>query len=266
MSATPNIRVERPGLIHLLPAFYLMLVAWIVFYLEWRSGSSWSSWGLYPRTLNGLIGVVTMPVLHADMTHLINNSIPLIILGSVLRYFYKELFWRVIGVTWILTGLITWIMAREAFHIGASGLVYALASFLFFSGAFRLHRPLMAVSFFVVFAYGSMVWGVLPIEPTISWEGHLGGAISGLLVAVLFRKVGPQAPPKPLEVLDQTTESDVYLEQQAMQFPSPDAYGAKYWEEHAHQTQPVRIVYTFNPIKKAPPTEGLSEEASQKDQ
>ncbi|MCE2497037.1 MAG: rhomboid family intramembrane serine protease [Flavobacteriales bacterium] len=257
MSEPSKSKIERPGLVHILPPFYLMLAAWVAFYLEWRSGRSWSTWGLFPRTLEGLVGVITMPFLHADMVHLINNSVPLIVLGSVLRYFYKSLFWLVVFTSWLITGLITWGIAREAYHIGASGLVYALASFLFFSGAFRKHRPLMAVSFFVVFVYGSMVWGVLPIEPTVSWEGHLSGAIAGLFTAVAYRHIGPQAPRKEIEVITEPTNREIFLEEQAMRYPSPEAYGRKYWEEHAHQTQPLRIVYQFQQqkIKEAPPLE-----------
>lgn len=265
MSQTHKASIERPGVVHLLPAFYLMLAAWIAFYLEWRTGQSWSTWGLYPRSLEGLVGIMTMPLLHADFVHLINNSVPLIVLGSVLRYFYKGLFWRVALTSWLITGFITWGIGREAYHIGASGLVYALASFLFFSGAFRRHRPLMAVSFFVVFAYGSMVWGVLPIEPTVSWEGHLGGAIAGLLTAVVYRHIGPQAPTKEIEVQTEPTEREMFLEQQALQYPNPDELGRSYWEEQANQTQPLRIVYQFKTQqKKAPPEEEPLQKPSDK--
>lgn len=243
--------IMKPGIVHVLPAFYLMLGAWVAFYLEWRSGGAWGSWGLYPRNMKGLIGIVTMPLLHADLMHLVNNSIPLIVLGSLLRYFYKPLFWPVVGWSWILTGILTWAIGREAFHIGASGLVYALASFLFFSGAWRRHRPLMAVSFFVVFAYGSMVWGLFPIEEQISWEGHLSGAIAGLVLTFGYRKIGPQAPKKEKveEVL--LDERSKILEDEALRYPNPDELGRNYWEEHAHKTQPVRIVYRFAPKKNA---------------
>ena len=239
--------VMKPGIVHVLPAFYLMLGAWIAFYLEWRSGGAWGSWGLYPRNMEGLIGIVTMPLLHADLMHLVNNSIPLLVLGSLLRYFYKPLFWPVVAWSWILTGILTWVVGRDAYHIGASGLVYALASFLFFSGALRRHRPLMAVSFFVVFAYGSMVWGLFPIEEQISWEGHLSGAIAGLVLTFAYRKTGPQAPKKLKDLDGVSDEKALILEEQAMKYPNPDRLGRNYWEEHANRTQPVRIVYRFEP-------------------
>ena len=260
MSNGKQVGVVKPGIVHVLPAFYLMLLAWIAFYLEWRSGASWGSYGLFPRSMEGLLGIVTMPVLHADLLHLVNNSIPLIVLGSLLRYFYKPLFVPIVLWSWLLTGILTWAIGREAYHIGASGLVYALASFLFFSGAWRRHRPLMAVSFFVVFAYGSMVWGLFPIEEQISWEGHLSGAIAGLLLAFAYRNIGPQAPKKEAVSDAMLDERGKYLEDEALRYPNPDELGRNYWEEHANKTQPVRIVYRFEPKSEKPPH---SEEASE---
>ncbi len=261
MTNTFALKEMKRGIVHALPVFYLILFAWVAFYLEWRSGSSWSTLGMYPRSLKGLPGILTMPVLHADLVHLLNNSVPMMVLGSVLRYFYRELFWRVVLWSWLLTGIFTWGIGREAYHIGASGLVYALAGFLFFSGTFRRYRPLMAVSFLVVFAYGSMVWGIFPIEEQLSWEGHLSGALAGLLLAVAYRRIGPQAPAKELEIVREPTDREKALEEEALRYPDPDAYGRGYWEEYAHKTQSVRIIYQFRPKsqqKEKPPQQGTS--------
>ena len=151
-----------------------------------------SNYGIYPRELKGIIGIVTSPFIHGDWKHLFNNSIPLIILGSALFHFYNRLATKVWIYSIIYTGILVWLGARPSFHIGASGLVYALASFLFFSGFIRKHKPLMAISMIVVFVYGGMVWGIFPREEHISWEGHLFGAFNGLFWALYYKHEGPQ--------------------------------------------------------------------------
>lgn len=151
-----------------------------------------SHFGVYPREINGLIGVFTTPLIHGSWEHLFNNSVPIIILGTALFYFYKRLAIRVCIYSIIYTGVLVWLGARPSYHIGASGLVYALASFLFFSGFIRKHTPLMALSMFVVFLYGSLVWGIFPSDEHISWEGHLFGAFNGLFWTLYYRDEGPQ--------------------------------------------------------------------------
>ncbi len=136
-------------------------------------------------------GILLSPFLHGDWKHVLNNSIPLIVLGTSLRYFYKTIAKEVFLWSWLMSGVWLWALGRESYHIGASGIVYALASFLFFSGLIRKHTKLMAISFFVVFLYGSMVWGLFPIKEHISWEGHLSGALAGIILAWWFRKEGP---------------------------------------------------------------------------
>jgi membrane associated rhomboid family serine protease len=156
----------------------------------------WHRWGIFPRDVSGLRGILTEPFIHSDIKHLFSNTVPLIILGWCLFYFYNEIGFAVVSALWILSGGLTWIIGRESWHIGASGLVFALSFFLFFSGIFRKHIPLMAVSLLVVFLYGSTLWNMFPIveiiDPRISWEGHLSGGIAGGICAVLFGKYGPQ--------------------------------------------------------------------------
>jgi membrane associated rhomboid family serine protease len=145
-----------------------------------------------------LKGILTEPLIHSGLRHLFSNSIPLIVLGWCLFYFYNEIGFAVMPVLWLLSGFFTWCIGRESWHIGASGLVYALSFFLFFSGIFRKYIPLMAVSLLVVFLYGSSLWNMFPVaeivDPSISWEGHLSGAVSGLIGAAIFRHYGPQKP------------------------------------------------------------------------
>lgn len=150
------------------------------------------SWGIHPRQWAGLTGILTAPFIHADYDHLISNSLPLLVVGTVLFHFYRAIAWQVISMIWLLTGFWVWLLARPSTHIGASGLIYGGVIFLFFSGIFRKDMRLMAISFLVVFLYGSLAWGILPLIPDQSWESHLFGSIAGLFSAIYFRKEGPQ--------------------------------------------------------------------------
>jgi len=175
----------------------LVLVAiWTVKVVELQTQSSFSHYGVLPRTLVGLRGVLLMPLLHRDVAHLAANSVPLFVLTLALLNFYPKVSLRFMIAAPILCGALVWGFARQSFHIGASGVIYALAAFLFFSGVFRRDRKSMGAAMIVAFLYGSMVWGVLPIYPETSWEGHLFGAISGWVLAILWRNVDRPQPPE----------------------------------------------------------------------
>ncbi|QIE59238.1 rhomboid family intramembrane serine protease [Rasiella rasia] len=165
-----------------------VFVAWLVFWAETRFKVNLNYLGIVPKSVEGLRGILFAPFIHGSLKHLFNNSIPLLVLGTALFYFYRNIRFRVFFIGFILTGLLTWIIGRPATHIGASGIVYLLASFLFFKGIFSKQYQLTALAFVVVFLYGSLLWYVFPIDPKISWEGHLSGLLVGLLLAVLFRK------------------------------------------------------------------------------
>ena len=175
----------------LYPSLFLCFI-WLIKLFEVELDADFGSLGILPRELSGLKGILFSPLIHGDWNHLINNSIPLFILGSVLFFFYKAVAFRVVFLSYILTGLYTWISARHSFHIGASGLVYALFGFLFISGFIRKHIPLIALSFLVAFLYGSLIWGILPWKKEVSWEGHFWGLLVGLILAFFYRKEGPQ--------------------------------------------------------------------------
>jgi len=175
----------------------LLIVAlmWLVMITVIVFDADISSFGIFPRAKEGLAGVLLSPFIHSDFKHLFNNTLPLFFLSTVLFYFYPGLALRLLGLTWIITGILVWLGGREAWHIGASGIVYGLASFMFFSGIIRKHFRLVALSLLIVFMYGEMVWGIFPgFHPEISWESHMLGFFSGAALAVLFRKEGPQAP------------------------------------------------------------------------
>ena len=171
----------------LFPAIFV-LALWIVKIIELTSGLSFVEFGIYPRHINGLQGVLFSPFIHSDFSHLISNSLPFFILGFMLIYFYRRISYRIFFLLYILSGISTWIMGREAWHIGASGVVYAMATFHFVSGIIRSDVRLLTLSAILVFLYGGLVWGLLPIRPEISWEGHLSGAIFGVALAFYYRK------------------------------------------------------------------------------
>ena len=207
-----NLKFEQKQILYALFFPVLFIIAlWLIWIVEKTWGADWSRWGIFPGKIEGLRGIITYPLIHANAKHLFSNSIPLLVLSWCLIYFYKDLGYIVFPVLWFFSGLFTWILGRDSWHIGASGLIYSLAFFLFFSGIFRRYIPLMAVSLVVVFLYGSMVWNMFPIaeivDPSVSWEGHLAGAISGLLCALIFVKQGPQKPePEPEEEEDEEGE------------------------------------------------------------
>jgi membrane associated rhomboid family serine protease len=182
----------RVAVQNFMPVLFFVVVLWMVHLYQWYYGVSFAQFGLYPRTVTGLKGIILMPFLHGDFKHLISNSLPLLILGTGITYFYPTLYKKVI--VWIILagGFWLWLGGRPSYHIGASGLVYGLSSFLFFSGFLRRDLRLMALSLLVVFLYGGMVWGIFPLVKEISWEGHLFGGLAGALMAWVYRKEGPQ--------------------------------------------------------------------------
>lgn len=175
--------------IFLIPMLYIVSI-WVIYWVEIQFSFNFNNFGVYPRTLKGFRGVFFTHFIHSNTGHVFNNSIPLFVLLSSLFYFYKEVAYKVLFLGGFLTGFLTWIIARESYHIGASGIVYLLFSFVFFSGIIRKHFRLVALSLIVIFLYGSMIWYVLPIKEGMSWEGHLSGFLIGLFFAVIYRKRG----------------------------------------------------------------------------
>lgn len=156
--------------------------------------TSLAKYGIFPRQTSGLLGIFTFPFIHADWKHLLNNSSALLVLGSMLYLFYREVASKSLFWIYVLSGVWLWVGGRANIHIGASGVVYGLFGFLFVSGLLRKHLKLMALSLLVVFLYGSLVWGVFPVDETISYEGHLYGLLAGFIVAMVYRKHGMQQP------------------------------------------------------------------------
>jgi membrane associated rhomboid family serine protease len=178
----------------IIPGTFVFLM-WLVKIIEVLFEIDLSGLGIYPLSVKGLPGIIFSPFIHGDFTHLFNNSLPLLLLSVALFYFYSEIALKVFTWTYFLTGVLVWFGGRAAWHIGASGLVYGLASFLFFSGIIRRYFRLIALSLLVVFLYGEMVWGIFPgVYKNVSWESHMLGFFSGIVLAVWYRKEGPQRP------------------------------------------------------------------------
>ena len=198
----------------LLPAMLIVAIIWLSFMITHAGVSDWnySNLGIKPGDVSGLKGIIFSPFLHSSFSHLWSNTLSLLILIWLLFYFYSRIAFSTLLYLWVLSGAVTWVIGRDSYHVGASGLVFAILFFLFFSGLFRKYIPLVAVSMIVAFIYGGTVWSIFPItemvDASISWEGHLSGAISGLLLAVIFRKQGPQ---KPVETWEEENDTDIYV-------------------------------------------------------
>lgn len=172
-----------------------VFIMWLVKIIEILFNLDFSQGGIYPLEIKGLQGIIFSPFIHESFGHLFNNSLPLFFLSVALFYFYSEVAVEVFTWTFFLTGLLVWLGGRAAWHIGASGLVYGLASFLFFSGIIRRHLRLIALSLLIVFLYGSMVWGLFPgVYQNVSWESHMLGFFSGIVLSIFYRNKGPQRP------------------------------------------------------------------------
>ena len=211
-----------------------VLILWIIKAIEFAAGVSFSSLGVLPRTLKGTIGIITGPLIHGDIFHLISNTVPIILLGTLLFYFYHRIAIEIFIWIYLVTGFWTWMLARSAYHIGASGIVYGMASFLFFSGILRKSKQLMTVSGIIIVLYGGIIYGIFPeaVEVNVSWESHLTGALVGVLLAFFFRKAKID--------FDHDSKEEDHSEEDHEQNNF----------HHTGNTDSVEIKYTFKPTDK----------------
>jgi membrane associated rhomboid family serine protease len=170
----------------------LLLVLWTVFYLDDLYNLHLNTHGILPRSFSGLQGVIFSPFFHGNFSHLANNSISLFLFTVALIYFYRSVSLKILVYGVLVSGFITWIIGRNSLHIGASGLIYVLFSFIFFKGIITQYYRLVALSLTVISIYGGMFWYVFPSPEkigvnSISWEGHLAGLITGFIFAVRFK-------------------------------------------------------------------------------
>ncbi len=218
----------------LLPLSMVMLLL-VIFVVDRNLGLHLYEFGVFPQKESGLLGIITSPLIHGDWEHLRNNSISLFALSAGLMFFYPRKALPVILIAWLLSGLGVWIWARESYHIGASGLIYALAAFIFISGLLRAHPNLLALSMLVVFLYGSFIWGMVPADPRVSYEAHISGAVIGVLLAVYFRNSPPRNFPKPFSYEDIDDDLSQEIER----------YGPDYWKQNTDNNSDLQIHYYY---------------------
>jgi membrane associated rhomboid family serine protease len=218
-----------------------MILIWGVYWVELTLGINFNEFGVKPRTLLGLRGVVLSPFIHGSLEHLYNNTISLAILLAALWYFYRDVAWKVVLYGIVLSGFLTWMIGRTSYHIGVSGLIYVLASFIFFKGIFSSYFRLVALSLIVVFIYGSMLWYIFPVKEGMSWEGHLGGFLTGLFLAKVVKARIPPTKKYEWEKEDFKEEDDLFLQH----FDENGNFRELPTEEDINEESSFKIDYIF---------------------
>ncbi len=218
-----------------------MLSIWFVYWMELRFQTNFNDFGLYPRRVSGLQGILFSPFIHGSLEHLYNNTLPLALLLASLFYFYRDVAFKVLLLGVLFSGLITWGIGRPSYHIGASGIIYLLASFIFFKGIFTKHYRLVALSLVVVFIYGSLLWYIFPMKDGISWEGHLGGFLTGLVLAFVVKAGVPTVKKFAWEHEDYNEEEDDFLKH----FDENGSFIATSTEEALQESEPLNFTYIY---------------------
>ncbi len=242
------------------PLLFLAL-CWVLFYTDAYFELDYFRYGVSPRKTEGLIGILACPFIHGDFNHIANNSLPIFILSSLIFYFYKPIAWSAIFWIYIVSGLWLWIGGRNSdvitnYHFGASTLIYGFSTFLFCSGVFRKHTQLMVVSALVVFLYGSITHGIFPFDTKISWEGHLFGALSGVLVAFQYRKDGPQKPVQvwPEQEIDlEKMYNESLIEESMLESESSTENSDVENNQTSPSLDPFNIIYHYKPTEQPLP-------------
>lgn len=226
-------------------ALSLVAIMWLVNFVDVNFNLSLYQYGIFPKHSKGLIGIFLAPFIHSTdgYSHIINNTLPTLILTWLLFYHYRLIAPQVFLIIYFLTGIGMWLLARETYHIGMSGVIYGLTSFLVISGFFRKNMRVAAVSLFVIFIYGSFIWGLFPIEPNISWEGHTLGFFSGIIVAVIYKNSGPQPQKMIYEIQEELgidDDDDYWKEQSENESESDD-------EQSKNLNNSIEIRYNYKP-------------------
>ena len=198
MTTAPTSATRRPDVPswarRVIPVLVLVGLMWASEILDLILPLSFDQFGIRPRQLDHLQGIVLSPFLHLGFGHLLTNTVSLLVLGSMLALSTRHL-WLVTGGVVLLGGLGVWLLGGpNTVHIGASGVVYGYAAFLAVYGFIARRFGQALLGMLVIVVYGSMIWGVLPIREGVSWQGHLFGAAAGVLLAVWLgrRDRGPR--------------------------------------------------------------------------
>lgn len=236
-----------------IPGLVLVSVLWLVEGIEQGIEGNFVHYGIYPRSIKGLGGILFAPFIHDDYNHLLSNTFPLLVASLFIFQRYDKIARELVIWLFFITNFWTWCFAREAYHIGASGLVYAMISFIFFSGVIRREPKALALALAVTFLYGSMVWGVLPLQHGVSWESHLMGSISGAFFAFYFRKANREPHEAGYEeIQSQDGFYEGFYENEDWRIDRLHVHKKKPEDnKQQQQTKPsVSIKYVFVPNKK----------------
>ena len=250
---------------YILFPFLLVLFLWIIFFLDTHFRLHLIDYGVKARSFNGLPGIVLHFFIHGNFNHILSNTLSFLVLSLLLFHSYRSIAFYVFFSSWISTGTFLWLFGRavehgnSVVHIGASGVIFGLFGFLLVSGLIRNNKRLMAITALVIFLYGYMIWGIFPLERQISWDGHLCGWMSGIFLAILFRKKGSKPDEFPL-----LSEE---LEDELDRLPEDEKYWLKdenYEEEKANFTAsanplsppPVQLFYHYKKNNSDNGTEG----------
>lgn len=215
--------------------------------------------GVFPRTASGLIGILVSPFIHSTdgYSHLFNNSAPIFVLTWLLFYNFRNIAPKVFIIVYLGTGILVWLFARQNYHIGMSGVIYGLAAFLMLGGFLTKHLRVAAISLLVIFLYGSIIWGIFPVDPSISFEGHFFGFFVGALLAFVYRKQLPQPEKFTYEIEEELGLSE---------------FGDEYWKTETSEqkppfvhpiqssTDPLQVIYHFKPIVNQKKDESIKNE------
>lgn len=193
----------------------LVLALWSLEVYEWLTSTSFTTWGILPRKASGLRGIFTAPFIHSDWDHLMSNTVPLFTLSLIMVVFYRRIALASILLIYILTGAMVWLFARGNYVVGASGVVYGLVSFVFWSGVFRRDGKSIVLALIVLTVYSGLFAGILPREERVSWESHLFGALIGIFTAFLFKDVKADNYEEEEEVQEEHYEPTYFLPRDA---------------------------------------------------
>lgn len=195
-------------------ALAFVIALWVIQGLNATLDLELQRFGVAPREWAGLPGILVAPLLHGGFGHLIANSLPLLVVGTAMLHLYPDSASKVLPAVYLGPGIAVWLFARGGVHVGASGLIYGLAAYVFVAGVIRRDRRAIAASLLVAFIYGSLAWGVLPIRPGVSWETHLAAALIGIVLAVALRRL--DIPPhKRYSWEDEQEEQDQHVDDHA---------------------------------------------------
>jgi membrane associated rhomboid family serine protease len=185
-TGSPRVRAGFRIALRIVLAFVGLL--WAIQVLNWGLGLDAAPFGVKPRNVAGLMGILFAPLVHGGFDHLIANTLPLVVLGTAMLHLYPRASPIVLPAVWLGPGIAVWLFARGGVHVGASGLVYGLIGYVFVAGLIRRDRRAIAASMGVAFLYGAAVWGVLPLQRSHSWETHLAAAVIGVVLAFVLRR------------------------------------------------------------------------------